>query len=980
MSAQTHRLASGGAIDRSRTIRFSFDGQWLEGHPGDTLASALVANHVRLIGRSFKYHRPRGLVAAGPEEPNALVTIGDAGRATPNSRATMVALHDGLVARSQNAWPSLGLDIGAVNGLLSPFFPAGFYYKTFMGGPRGAWTRYYEPIIRRAAGLGPAPTAVDPDRYDKRHAHCDVLVVGAGPAGLAAARAAGAGGARVILIDERAVPGGSLLGAAGAIDGRSAPDWAAASASEIAAEPETRLLLRTTAFGRYDHNCVMAVERIADGEASGHGPRERLWQIRAGTVILATGAHEQPLLFGGNDLPGIMLANAGQLYARHYAALVGRRVVIAMNNDSGHAAARAMVASGASVTAVDCRTDAPGATDYECVTGAVVQRAIGGRAVRGVEIASDSGTRHIDCDAVLMSGGWQPALHLHSHAGGKTRYDPVLGCFVADAFLPGVHLVGGCAGRFDVAACLADGHAAGLRAAGAVGRASGCIAPTSDTASCWSPAGTGFAVPFAKKSFVDFQNDVTVADIDLAHREGFVSVEHLKRYTTTGMATDQGKLSNLAAIGRMAMHLGVTPDLVGTTTFRPPYTPVTFGALAGADRGDLIDPVRCTPIHDWHLANGAVFEDVGQWKRPWFYPQAGEDMDAAVRRECRAVRTSVGLFDASTLGKIDLQGPDAAQFLNRVYTNAWLKLEVGRARYGLMCGEDGMLMDDGVTIRTGPERYLMTTTTGNAARVLDHLEDLLQTEWPDLRVRLTSVTDHWAACVVTGPRARDVLQAVASDVDLSNAAFPHLSYRTARIGDIGVRLYRISFTGELSYEVHVPAQHGEAVWQRLYDAGRAFGVTPYGTETMHVLRAEKGYIIIGQESDGTVTPQDLGLDWAIAKAKKDFVGARSFNRADTARLDRKQLVGLTPVDGRTRPDEGAQLTLMASGITPEPMLGHVTSSYWSVVTDGPIALALLKSGREWHGRIVHARQGDAVIPCRVGPPIFYDIDGERMHG
>lgn len=974
MTSQPYRTPQGGRIDRSRTLHFSFDGRHMTGHPGDTLASALLANGVHLVGRSFKYHRPRGIVTAGSDEPNALVTLGEGRRAEPNTRATMVELFDGLVARSQNAWPSLGFDIGAVNSLLSPFIPAGFYYKTFMGGPKGAWTRLYEPLIRRAAGLGPAPTETDPDLYDKRHAHCDVLVVGAGPAGLAAARAAANGGARVVLIDERASVGGSLHAIDTVIDGRDPIEWAEAAAAEFAAQPEARLLLRTTAFGRYDHNLVMAVERLADHDPAATGPRQRLWQIRARHVILATGAHEQPLLFGNNDLPGVMLASAGVHYARHHAVLAGQRIVVGTNTASGAGAARLMTAAGAEIVAVaDARQ------------GEAIVRAIGGKRVRAVEIASASGSmRRVDCDAVLMSGGWQPALHLHSHSGGKARFDEALGCFVPANVLAGVTSVGACAGQFALATCLVDGHRAGAEAALAVGLPGSLEAPETDVSTLVSGGDALFRAPPAKKSFVDFQNDVTTADIALAHREGFVSVEHLKRYTTTGMATDQGKLSNLNALSLMAGHLGKTPGQVGTTTFRPPYTPVAFGALAGIDRGDLMDPIRVTPMHDWHAAQGCPFENVGQWKRPWYFPKPGEDMEAAVRRECAAVRASVGLFDASTLGKIDIRGPDAAAFLNLVYTNAWLKLDVGRCRYGLMCGEDGMLIDDGVTTRTGPDRFLMTTTTGNAARVMDHLEDLLQTEWPHLQVYLTSVTDHWAASVVTGPRARDVLASVAEDVDLSNEAFPHLSMREGRVAGIPARVYRISFTGELSYEVHVAAHHGLAAWEALYAAGRPFGITPYGTEAMHVLRADKGFIIVGQETDGTVTPDDLGLAGMIGKAKRDFVGKRSLARPDLVKAGRAQLVGLEISGGASsRADvleEGAQITASASPATGTAALGHVTSAYWSEAVGRPIALAMVADGRARMGQTLHVPMPGRPIAVTVVSPVFYDPRGARLDG
>ncbi len=894
------RVLGGGAkIDRTRTISFSFDGRRLTGHPGDTLASALLANGIHLVGRSFKYHRPRGIVTAGPEEPNALVTVGEGALAEANARATVIELYDGLSARSQNAWPSLAFDLGAATSLFSRLLPSGFYYKTFLG-PAKRWTRLYEPFIRRMAGLGPAPTAADPEHYDKVHAHCDVLVIGAGDAGSAAAHEAASGGARVILIDE---------GTGGA-------------------PPEgVQLLSRTTAFGRYDDNLVMAVERCNDHlpPSQRSGPRQRLWQIRAGRIVLATGAHQQPLVFANNDVPGVMLAKAGLAYLHDFGVLVGKRILVAGRGLGDRY--RALEDAGATLILVDA--DA----------GAHITSAMGGKRVTGAIVEREGRQERVACDAILMVGGWQPAVHLHSHLGGKVAFDTARNCFlpVQDETTP--QSIGACAGEIEA------------------------MAPV---------------LPIvAAKAFVDYQNDVTIADIDLASREGFISVEHLKRYTTTGMATDQGKLSNLNALHRLATNLSSTPGAVGTTTFRPPYTPVTFGALAAHDRGDLIDPMRLTPMHDWHVEQGAVFEDVGQWKRARYYPQTGEDMDAATLREGRAVRAGVGMLDASTLGKIDIQGPDAAQFLNLVYTNAWAKLEVGRCRYGIMCSEDGMVFDDGVTARTGENRYLMTTTTGNAARVLDRLEDYLQTEWPHLKVWLNSVTEHWAAIVVTGPEARAMLTGLVEDIDLSNEAFPHLSMREGRVAGIAARLYRISFTGELSYEVHVPAQHGRAIWEALYAAGQPFGVVPYGTETMHILRAEKGYIIIGQETDGTVSPVDLGLSWAIAKNKPDFIGKRSLARADMLREDRKQLVGLLPSH---MVPEGAQLTERAGGVAPVKMLGHVTSSYWSPALNKPFALALLAGGRQRMGEVVHARFNDESVACTVIDPNVVDPDGGRMNG
>lgn len=952
MSAQSLRGA-GGRIDRSRTLTFTFDGRRYEGHPGDTLASALIANGVRLVGRSFKYHRPRGIVSAGSEEPNALVTLGAGAAAVTNTRATVVPLEDGLAAASQNAWPSLRFDLGALAGLFAPLIPAGFYYKTFLGSS-ARWTRLYEPAIRHMAGLGPAPVGTDPDRYDKRHVTCDVLVVGAGAAGLAAARAAAANGARTVLVDEQSDAGGGLRGADDRIESIDGWTWAQSAAAAFRGQPDCLFLPLTTAFGCYDHGLVMAVQRAPTGSLV----RERLWQIRARRIILATGAHEQPELFGDNDRPGVMLASAVRTYARHYGVIVGHRVLVPTGDDH---TASALADAGAEVAMLPA--------------GKRVLRAMGRGRVQGALVGDENGsTQRVACDAIAMSRGWQPAVHLHSQAGGKTLYCPERDCFVPVLPCPGIVSIGGCAGQFDIDAAVEDGEAAGIAAANGTETPAQAPVVGQGTAAMRPVSGVGTA-------FVDFQNDVTGKDIALAHREGFVAVEHLKRYTTTGMATDQGKLSNLNSLRLMAAHRGIAPGAVGTTTFRPPYTPVSFGALAGIERGDLLDPIRTTPMHDWHVVRGAAFEPVGQWMRPWYYPVGAETMDQAVRRECRAVRNGIGMLDASTLGKIELRGRDVPAFLELVYTNAWKKLGVGRCRYGVMCGEDGMVMDDGVTARIADDRWIMFTTTGNAARVLDHLEDLLQTEWPHLEVYLTSVTDHWSASVVTGPKARAVVEKTVTGIDFGNEAFPHLAMREGRVADASVRVYRISFTGELSYEVHAPALHGAAVWDALFTNGEPHDVTPYGTETMHVLRAEKGYIIIGQDTDGTVTPLDLGLNWAIAGKKPDFVGKRSLARADCRRPDRKQLVGLVPIDHVTRIEEGGQLVEAGTNPRPPcPMLGHVTSAYWSEALGHPFALALLKGGSLRHGDVIDVHMLDGVLPCRVTPPIFVDPEGSRLDG
>ncbi len=1002
---QSFRLPEGGLIDRGRRLGFRFDGRDYMGCAGDTLASALLANGVHLVGRSYKYHRPRGILSAGAEEPNALIQLGEGARVEPNQRATQIELFDGLRASSQNRWPSLNFDIGAVNNRLSRFLPAGFYYKTFMW-PASFWMKY-EYIVRHAAGLGEAPRERDPDHYDKTFAYCDVLVVGAGATGLAAALAAGRSGARVILAEQDSVLGGSLWSGSGeTIDGEPASDWIAAARTELEAMEEVTILTRTLAYGYFDHNFMALVERVTDhlGGEAGALPRQRLWKLRAKQVVLATGAIERPLVFADNDRPGIMLADACRTYVNRYAVRPGKRAVVFTNNESGHLAALDMAAAGIEVAAiVDLREDPMGpaseraeAAGLRVVPGSAVIGTRGDRRVRQVQIArlNAEGTQALaagetlDCDLLAMSGGWNPSLHLFSQSRGKVRFDAGLGCFVPGASAQAERSAGACNGTFGLNDCLAQGFAAGQQAAKDSGVKSGrksAAAPRAQNHDflparwCWEvpsdkPAGR------AGKAFVDFQNDVTVNDLKLALREGYESIEHVKRYTATGMGTDQGKTGNVNAIGIVAQIQGREIPDVGVTTFRPPYTPVTFGVFAGRDVDGLLDPARKTPIHPWHEQAGAVFEDVGQWKRPWYFPKAGETMHQAVNREVKAARDSLGIMDATTLGKIDIQGKDAAEFLNRVYTNAWAKLAVGRCRYGLMLNEAGMVMDDGVTSRLGDAHYLMTTTTGNAAPVLAHLEEYLQTEWPDLDVHMTSVTDQFATVTIAGPNARALLAELAGDMDLSSESLPHMSIRDGRVAGIEARIARISFTGEMSYEINVPASCGLALWQALMTAGAKYGITPYGTEAMHVLRAEKGFIIVGQETDGSVTPIDLGMDWIVSKKKKDFIGKRSLTRPDMIKTDRKQLVGLLTDDPKEVLPEGAHLVEGAVSQTPVPMLGHVTSSYESPNLGRSIALAMIKGGRARMGQSLQAPLANGkTVACTVTGPVFLDPEGTRLN-
>ena len=1002
---QIARLATGGRVNRTKPLTFTFDGKTCQGFAGDTLASALLANNIHLVGRSFKYHRPRGIMAAGAEEPNALVRVGRGNLAEPNLRASQVELYDGLYAESQNRFPSLKADVGAVNSLMSRFFPAGFYYKTFMW-PASMWMTY-EHVIRRAAGLGRvADDHDDPDRYEKTNAHCDILIAGGGAAGLMAALAAARSGARVILADEQNEFGGWMLAEGDVtIEGGSPADWVAGIIAELAAMPDVTLLPRTTVFGYMDHNYLTLTERVTDHLAvrPSHLPRQRMWKVRARQVVLAQGAHERPLVFSGNDLPGVMLSGAVRTFINRYGVVPGNRCVVFTNNDDGYRTALSLQQGGAEAVIVDLRHEVRSAlikmakeAGIRIMTGHAVTIASGTQRIARVEISpvNEDATRvlddpvHMDCDLLAMSGGLSPAVHLHSQARGKLAWDEELLCFKPKSVHEACFNAGACNGVFGLAKAMADGLKAGAAAVRACGLDAGDHLPPVVTAppQNWRPM-PAWKIPNGQpegegpKAFVDFQNDVTASDVKLAVREGYQSVEHVKRYTTLGMATDQGKTSNINGLAILADALGDEIPNVGTTTFRMPYTPANFGAIAGRDIGNLFDPTRLTRMDDWHRAHGATFEHVGQWMRAWYYPQTGESMQEAVNREVLAARTAAGLLDASTLGKIDIQGPDAAEFLNRIYTNGWLKLGIGKCRYGLMLKDDGMVMDDGVTTRLGENHFYMTTTTGGAAGVLDWLEEWQQTEWPDLKVYLTSVTEEWSVATLSGPNASKILKAAGIDISLDPADFPFMSMQDAHIAGLPVRIFRISFTGELSFEINIRARHGLALWQLLMNAGRDHGITPYGTEAMHVLRAEKGFIIVGQETDGSVTPHDLGMDWIVSKTKPDFIGKRALARASMSDDNRKQLVGLVTRDRKRVIPEGAHAVLEPNQPMPMEMLGQVTSSYYSPNVGGSIAMAMLKGGRSLKGGTVYLPMLDGdMIEADVVDPIFFDPNGDRING
>ncbi|WP_275287862.1 sarcosine oxidase subunit alpha family protein [Halomonas elongata] len=1010
--SQPNRLARGGRLDRSRELSFTFNGQSYRGYPGDTLASALLANGVDIVNRSFKYSRPRGIVAAGAEEPNAVVQLGSTEAAqVPNVRATQQALFEGLEARSTNGWPNVQRDLmGVIGKLGGQFMPPGFYYKTFMA-PASMWMTY-EKYIRKSAGLGRSPMEKDPDSYDHVNRHCDVLVIGAGPAGLSAALAAGRSGALVILADEQEEMGGSLLDSRELLDERPAEQWAAAALEELAGLDNVLLLPRTTANGYHDHNFVTLHERRTEhlGETAPQAGgrrqvRSRLHRVRAGRVVLATGAHERPLVYGNNDVPGNLQAGAVSSYIRRYGVVPGNKLVLSTSNDHAYRAALDWAESGREVVAIaDARPEPAGelveqarAKGIRIIPGAAVLEARGQNRVTGARVARvdlegfrvAGEAESLECDTIASSGGYSPVIHLASHTGARPTWrDDILG-FVPN-LVEGVLAAGGAQGVYATSDVLADGWSSGARAAGETGFDALEAQLPHVEARHESGSVALYQVPHEKptlrgpKQFVDLQNDVTAAAIEVATREGFESIEHVKRYTAMGFGTDQGKLGNINGMAIAARCLGRSIPEVGTTVFRPNYTPVTFGAVVGRHCRELFDPERYTAMHQWHVEHGAEFEDVGQWKRPWYFPRRVEgrmeSMHEAVARECRAVREKVGILDASTLGKIDIQGPDAREFLGRVYTNKWAKLAPGRVRYGLMCKDDGMVMDDGTTSCLGENHFLMTTSTGGAATVLEWLEVWHQTEWPELEVYFNSVTDHWATMTVTGPEARKLLAEI-TDIDLDREAFKFMDWREGMVADVPARVFRISFTGELAYEINVQANYALHVWETLFAHGEKYDLTPYGTETMHVLRAEKGFIIAGQDTDGSVTPEDLGMYWAIGYDKPfSWIGKRALTRPDTARTDRKQLVGLKPRNPEVVLEEGAQIVFDPDHAIPMPMKGHVTSSYYSPTLDSGFALAVVKGGQQRMGETVYLPMADGQVhEAEIVSPIFVDPKGERQN-
>ncbi len=997
------RLSKGGRlIDRSLSQEFSFNGKAMRGFRGDTLAAALLANDQMLVGRSFKYHRPRGIVAAGPEEPNALVGMGKGGRFEPNQRVTTTELFDGLEASSQNHWPSLEYDVGVINNSLARFLPGGFYYKTFMW-PRAAWKHLFEPIIRASAGLGRAPKDRDADRYEHAYAFCDVLVIGGGIAGLQAALIAGASGARVMVLEQTAAFGGRAVVDGDLVEGDTEA-WVNSAVQRLEKMDNVTIKLRCTGTGVYDHAYVLADEKVADHTPGDGRPKHRLWRIRAGQIITATGAIERPLSFAGNDIPGVMLAGSIRDFVVNFAVSPGDRTVIVTNNDDAYRTAIALREAGLAVPCiVDARSTVTGelpararALGIRVAAGMAVAKVKGGKRVTGVSLCMQAGEgaviEEISCDAVAMSGGWSPVVHLWSHCGGKLTWNPAQAHFRPDATRPPtgadgaamVVAVGNANGAMTAADALADAAAGAAAALAALGFAGEAVAAKAQAVAeaamepVWiMPQG---AKPALKaKMWLDYQNDVKVSDVQLAAREGYESVEHTKRYTTLGMATDQGKLSNINGLAILADALHQEIPQVGTTTFRPPYTPVTLGALAGESRGEIFQPLRKTPMHGWHETNHAYFEPVGLWRRPYTFPRAGETHEQAVHREVINTRTNLGLLDASTLGKIVVKGPDAGRFLDMLYTGVMSTLPVGKCRYGLMCSEQGFLSDDGVVARISEDTWLCHTTSGGADRIHAWMEDWLQCEWWDWQVYTANITEQLAQVAVVGPNARKLLEKMGG-MDVSKETLPFMQWADGTLGGFAVRVYRISFSGELSYEIAVPASLGAAFWEALYKAGAEFGVMPYGTEALHIMRAEKGFIMIGDETDGTVIPQDLNLGWAISKKKADFLGKRGQERTYLASPDRWKLAGFETLDGSVVPDGAYILATGRNANGQGNTQGRVTSTYYSPTLKRGIAMGLIKGGMDRLGDVVDFNTvSGGTVKAKVVDPVFFDKDGEKQN-
>jgi sarcosine oxidase subunit alpha len=999
---QSGRLETGGLIDRSRPLDFHFDDRKMSGFVGDTLASALIANGVTLTGRSFKYHRPRGTLTAGSEEPNTLVELRGGARREPNTKATTIELFGGLEAHSQNRWPSLKFDVMSVNSLFSPLLVAGFYYKTFMW-PAALWEKLYEPAIRKAAGLGRASGLPDPDTYEKAFAFCDVLVIGGGPTGLMAALTAARAGARVILCDEDFAFGGRLLSETFEIDGMPGAAWADSLVAELATYPDVTLMRRTTVFGVYDSGTYGALERVSDHLATHipHAPRQRLWKIIAKRTVLAAGAIERPIVFGGNDRPGVMMAGAVRAYVNRFGATPGRRLAVFTNNDDGWKTVADCAHAGIPVEAViDSRAELPdrlttlaAKAGARLFAGAQVRDAYGlATGLQSIDVETSAGSIvPLNVDCVAMSGGWNPALALTCHLGTRPVWREDIAAFVADRLPPGMLLAGAANGDLGLASCLSEGLFTGAVATRTLGFPERALPlpSTSDGALQLPPMSKDstaltplWQVSGARtKAFVDFQNDVTAKDIVISELEGYRSVEHLKRYTALGMATDQGKTANINALAIMAALTGKSIPETGTTTFRPPYTPVAIGAFAGHHRGKHFRPTRLTPSHQWAAEQGAVFVETGQWLRAQWYPKADEtDWLASVIREVTTTRASVGVCDVSTLGKIDILGPDAGAFLDRVYINMFSTLAVGKVRYGVMLREDGIVMDDGTAARLSDEHYYVSTTTVNAAKVMQHLEFCHQVLWPELDVQMASATEQWAQFSIAGPHARDTLRGLVDpEFDISNEALPYMGACSLTIrGGLPARLFRISFSGELAYEIAVPARYGDGLIRAIMTAGAKFGIAPYGTEALSVMRVEKGHPA-GNELNGTTTAADLGMGRMMSR-KKDYIGRIMAEREGLTDPERPVLTGFKPVDRAQRLRAGAHFLGLGAKPVAANDEGYLTSVAFSPSLGHWIGLGYLRNGRARHGERVRAHDPVRGFEFEVGvcDPVFIDPKGERL--
>ncbi len=995
--SQNFRLNTGGLINRDKPIEFKFNGKKYIGYEGDTLASALLANGIHLIGRSFKYHRPRGFFGAGVDEPNAKMQVEINGCSEPNINATEIELVNGLSASSQNCWPSVNFDIGAINNFLNRFFPAGFYYKTFMW-PKSFWYRVYEPFIRKAAGLGIAPLEKDKERYEHKYEYCDLLVTGSGPAGLASAYAAAKNGAKVILAEDKPRYGGTLLTDDVTIDNLSGKDWSEKIISELKEMPNVIVKNRSQVFGYYDHNMMVMFERTGDHleKKPKYTPRQRLWYIRAKEVLLSTGSIERPIVFGNNDTPGVFLSAAAKEYMKVYGVLIGKKPIIFTNNDSGYETAIEFKKNGVNPIVLDTREDQNSELineakdlDIKIKFSYAVIVAHGYKKVKSATIGKLNkekidfeNTEQIDCDSICVSGFWTPTVHLASQSGNKLKFNDSIDAFVPDKSKQNEHSIGAANGTFTLQDTLKNSFNTGSEVSKSITKKDEKIQIPNTNERKYSAHDKFWCSPLPKgknyKRFVDFQNDVAVSDIEVALREGYRSIEHVKRYTTLGMATDQGRTSNLNGLQLVAnVEKKIVPQ-VGHTTFRPPFTPVTIGTIVGREIGKEYMPTRKTPMHHWHEKNNAVWVDAGAWKRPRYYKRGNENLFEASKREAKNVRDHVGICDVTTLGKIDIKGPDAAEFLNRVYTNAWLKLPVGKARYGVMLREDGIVMDDGTTTRISENHYHMTTTTAQAANVLSHLEYYLQIVWPELNVNVVSTTEQWAGAAIAGPKSRDLLAKLFPKIDVSNEALPFMGYVEGDLFGVKARIFRISFSGELAYEINVESDFGLFMWEKIIEIGEEFNVQPYGTEALSTLRIEMGHVA-GPELDGRTIPYDVSLEGLVSK-KKDFIGKRSLAKEAFNQADRQKIVGLVPLDRKSSIPEGSHLVENKNAKLPNPKLGHVSSSCWSVENNNPFSLAILKDGKNMIGKKLFAVSPlkNTSIEVEVMSSHYVDHEGKRV--